>query len=291
MQLSARPARNRANTVFVVAVALGLALPVMATSAVAQEAVIARIGDVTITERELAFAQADLGEQFAKVPEEQRKAAVLNALLDIKVLAKAAEDAGLADDENFKARMAFLRDRALHNAFFQDRAMNMVSDDEVQARYDKEVGAAEPQKEVRARHILLKSKEEAEAVIAELDGGKDFATVAREKSTGPSGPDGGDLGYFTKGRMVPEFEAAAFALEKGAYTKEPVQTQFGWHVIIKEDERDATPPPFDQVKDQVRQLLLQEKYVELVRNARDSAPIEILDETLKSQLEAAGMLK
>ncbi|MEZ5871149.1 MAG: peptidylprolyl isomerase [Nitratireductor sp.] len=266
-------------------------LVVTAASALAEEKVVAKVGGVEITERELAFAQADLGDQYKEVPEDQRMAAVLNSLIDIKVLAQAAEQAGMAEDETFKARMAFLRDRALHNTYFQEKALNAVTEDEIKARYDKEIAAVSPEKEISARHILLKTKEEAEAVIKELDSGKDFAEVAKEKSTGPTGPSGGDLGFFAKGQMVPEFEAAAFALEKGAYTKEPVQTQFGWHVIKKEDEREAVPPAFEAVKEQVRQLVLREKYVALIEAARKDANVEVLDEKLKSQLSDAGMLK
>ena len=266
-------------------------LTLAAPMASAEDKVVAKVGGVEITERELAFAQADLGDQYQNVPEDQRLAAVLNSLIDIKVLAQAAEKDGMAENETFKARMAFLRDRALHNTYFQEKALNSITDEEVKARYDKEISAVKPEMEVSARHILLKTKEEAEAVIKELDGGKDFAEVAKEKSTGPTGPAGGDLGFFAKGQMVPEFEAAAFALKKGEYTKEPVQTQFGWHVIKKEDERESTPPAFDAVKDQVRQLVLREKYVALVEEARKVAAVEVLDEKLKSQLSDAGMLK
>ncbi|MCG6857126.1 MAG: peptidylprolyl isomerase [Salaquimonas sp.] len=257
---------------------------------VPKDTVVANVGGQPITEQDVEFAAQQLNDQFAKVPQELRRAAALNALIDIKALARAAEASGL--DENnpeFKARMAFLRDQALHNFYFQQRVLNSVTDEEVKARYDKEVAANKPEQEIRARHILLKTEEEANAVIAELDAGKDFAEVAKEKSTGPSGKDGGDLGFFGKGRMVPEFEAAAFALKKGEYTKKPVKTQFGWHVIKKEDERLSQPPAFEKVKDQVRQVLLREKYNMLLKEARDAAKVEVIDEKLKSQLEKAGV--
>ena len=140
------------------------------------------------------------------------------------------------------AAWRFLKDRALHNEYFRTKVVDGLTEEAVQERYNKEVAATPPEMEVKARHILVDSEEQARNVITELDGGKDFIELAKEKSTGPSGPQGGDLGYFTRGRMVPEFEEAAFALEPGSYTKEPIKTQFGWHIIKVEDKRD-TPPP------------------------------------------------
>lgn len=247
---------------------------------------IAKVGDAVITERELAFATADLGQQFAQVPEDQRRAAILNALIDIKVLASAAESKGLDQDETFKARMTFLRSRALHNSYYQDAVLSKIDDAALQTRYDKEIAALPKSEEVSARHILVKTEEEAKAIIEELDGGADFVVLAKSKSTGPSGPNGGDLGYFGKGQMVPEFEAAVFALEKGQYTKVPVQTQFGWHVIKKEDQRNAEPPGFDDVKEQIRQMLARERYLELVKQSRSDTTIEVLDADLKKKLDA-----
>src|SRR5690606_26426323 len=126
--------------------------------------------------------------------------------------------------------MAFLRERALHNEFIEKKIAGAITDEEVRARYDKEIAATPPVNEVHARHILVKTKEEAEKIIGELNKGADFEKLAAEHTTDPSGKSsGGDLGYFGPGQMVPEFEKAAFALGVGEYTKEPVETQFGWH--------------------------------------------------------------
>jgi len=160
-----------------------------------------------------------------------------------------------------------------------------ISDEEVKARFEKEIAAIEPEQELRARHILVKTAEEANAIIAELDGGADFVELAKTKSTGPSGPQGGDLGFFGKGQMVPPFEAAAFALEAGAYTKAPVQTQFGFHVIKLEEKRDRPLPKFEEVQDQMRQVVLRERYLETVKEARSLSNVEILDEELKASYE------
>ncbi|MBO0904291.1 peptidylprolyl isomerase [Jiella sonneratiae] len=248
--------------------------------------VIARIGKEKVTEAELKAAEAELGPQFKSMPEDRRRFAVLSALIDIKALATEAEKAKLQNDPKVAAQLQFEHDRTLHNAYFAKNGVADVSDAELKARYDKEIAAMPPRKEVHARHILLKTKEEAEAVIKQLEGGADFETVAKEKSTGPSGPDGGDLGFFGPGQMVPPFEKAAFALKPGEFTKEPVQTQFGWHVIKVEETRDAPPPPYDQVKDQLRQLVLREKYMAMVGKARQQLGIEYVDPAMKAQVEA-----
>ena len=260
-----------------------LTLPL--TTALAQQTIIAKVGDILISERDLGFAQTDLQQQFAKVPEEIRKAAILNALIDIQVLAKAAEQSGISDTDELKARVNFLRARALHNAYFQKNAVEAITDEAVKARYDTEVAQTPAKKEIDARHILVKTEDEAKAIIAELDAGKDFAELAKTKSTGPSGANGGTLGFFAKGQMVPEFETAAFALETGAYTKTPVKTQFGWHIILKQGERDAEAPKFEESKNGIRQVMLREKYISLITANREKIKVEIIDEELKTGIE------
>ena len=132
----------------------------------------------------------------------------------------------------------------------------------------------------------MKTKEEADAIIKQLDGGSDFQKLANEHTSDPSGKTtGGDLGYFAPGQMVPEFDKAAFALEVGAYTKQPVQTQFGWHVIKVEDKRAQQAPAFEQVKEQFRSLILREKYFELVKALREAAKVDVSDPELKKALE------
>ncbi len=265
--------------------ALAVCLIIPSSVTLAEEKIIAKVGDMEISERDLGYAEIDLQQQFAKYPENIRKAAILKALVDINVLAKAAEDVGIADTDEFKARVNFLRSRALHNAYFQKNIVNVITENEIKTRYDMEVAETVPKKQVDARHILVKTEEEAMAIIAELDAGKDFAELAKEKSTGPSGANGGTLGYFSKGQMVPEFEKAAFALETGTYTKKPVKTQFGWHIILKQDERDEEPPKFEDSKDGIRQILLREKYIKLITASREKFKVEIIDEELKSGIE------
>ena len=244
--------------------------------------VVAKVGSVEIRESEMKLAIAGLDPQLANLPDEQKRVAALSSLVDVKLLAADASKEGLGDDATFKQRIAFLTERELHNAFFKKHVVDSVTPEEVKARYDKEIAAITPEDEVRARHILVKTEEEAKAIIKDLDASKDFIEIAKEKSTDPNKSEGGDLGYFGKGRMVPEFEAAAFALEKGTYSKEPVQTQFGFHVIKIEDKRKQEPPALEQVESQVRQLVMRDKYLELLEKAKAAAPIEIEDPALKT---------
>ena len=273
------------------AVAL-IAIAAASTSVRAEEAaadpVVAKVGAVEIHESELKLAIAGLDPQLANLPDDQKRVAALSSIIDVKLLAADADKEGLKDSPDFKQRLAFLTDRELHNAYFKKHVVDAVTPEEVKARYDKEVAAITPEDEIRARHILVKTEEEAKAIIKDLDAGKDFVEIAKEKSTDPNKSEGGDLGYFAKGRMVPEFEAAAFALEKGAYSKEPVKTQFGFHVIKVEDKRKQQPPALDQVEGQVRQLVMRDKYLELLAKAKTAAPIDIQDAALKTAYDAVN---
>ncbi len=252
----------------------------------APDTVVGTVEGQPITEADLEQALTDLDPQFSRLPPEQRRAAALSAIIEIRLLAAKATTEGLDKTPEFQRRMDFLRARTLHSALVDTEVAKKITDEEIRARYDQEVANTPPVNEVKARHILVKTKEEAEAIIKELDGGADFEKLANEKTNDPSGKtSGGDLGWFGPGQMVPEFEKAAFALNAGEYTKEPVQSQFGWHVIKVEDKRTKQPPAFDQVKEQVRSLLLREKYFALVKSIRDAAKVEIADPELKKGVE------
>lgn len=250
--------------------------------------VLATVNGVKLTQGEVDQASSDLDPQFAKLPDDQRRLAALAALVDIKVLAAAAKADKLEDGAVFKQRLEFMKDRALHNEYFQTAIVDKISDAEVRARYDQEIAAMPAKNEVRARHILVKTEEEAKAIIKKLTDGAKFEDLAKESSTDGSAEQGGDLGYFGEGMMVPEFEKAAFALEVGDYTKEPVKSQFGYHVIKVEDKRQQQPPAFDQVKDQVRSILIREKYIEMVKKLRDATKISYEDEAVAKAMKEAS---
>ena len=258
-----------------------------AAAPVDPNAVLATVNGHNITEADLALAESDLDPQFSRLPQEQRRAAALSAVIEIRLLSDKAVADGLDKQPDFQRRMEFLKQRALHSALVKSEVAAKVTDEEIRARYDKEIAATPPANEVHARHILVKTKEEADAIVKQLDGGADFQKLANKHTTDPSGKtSGGDLGYFAAGQMVPEFEKAAFALEVGAFTKEPVQSQFGWHVIKLEDKRAQQPPAFDQVKEQFRSLVLREKYFALAKSLRDAAKVEVSDPALKTAVDA-----
>ncbi|MBX3531580.1 MAG: peptidylprolyl isomerase [Rhizobiaceae bacterium] len=276
------PFRFRSIAAAILFAALGWA----AAPALAQDdTVIANVAGQPITEGDLKLAISELDQQFAQLPDEQKRAAALTALIEIRLLAAESEKAGVADRPDFKARMEFLRLRALHIAFVEEKVAGAITDEQVRARYDQEIASQPPVNEVRASHILVDSEEKAKEIIAKLDAGGDFAELAKENSSDGSAAGGGDLGFFGPGRMVPEFEQAAFALEVGQYTKEPVKSQFGWHIILVTDKRPETPPAFEQVAQQIRSILLREKYLAEVAAIREANPVEIVDPALKSALE------
>jgi peptidyl-prolyl cis-trans isomerase C len=246
--------------------------------------VLAKIDGVVIRQSDFDLF-ASLDPQFAQLQGEQKQLAILASLIDVKSLAKKAASEGFDQNEDFKVQMELLKDRTLHNAYFRKNVVDSITEEELRARFDKELASATPQSEYRARHILVKKLEEATAVIKELDGGADFAELATTTSTGPSGPKGGDLGFASAGQMVPEFEAAALALEVGAYTKEPVLTNFGFHIIKLEEKRDLPFPAFEAVKDQMQQVVFRERYLEATKQAREGLDFEIVDPSLKENYE------
>ena len=269
-----------------VALVLGL-LASTALGALAQsDTVVATVSGQSITEADVQMAVSELDQQFAQLTPEQKRAAALSAIIEIRLMSEKAKASKLDQDENFKRKLALLNERALHAQVIEKEISPKVTDEMLKARYDKEVAARPAAEEVRARHILVKTEEEAKEIIAKLDGGADFEALAKEKSSDPgSGANGGDLGFFAKGQMVPEFEAAAFALEPGSYTKTPVKSEFGFHVIKLEEKRTQPPVAFDQVKDQIRQLVFRDVYFDAVKQLRAGASVEIKDEALKKGVE------
>ncbi|MEP4031304.1 peptidylprolyl isomerase [Roseibium polysiphoniae] len=267
--------------------ALALTLGTSAVFAAEPDDVVATVGTSEITEADLAFAAQDLGQELQRFPPAQWRAILLDVLVDMELLAQAAKKAEIDKDADFQKQVDFLTLRALRNAYLAQKIDGAVSDDDLQAAYEKEYADFEGPEEMKARHILVKEKAEAEAVIEQLEGGADFAELAKEKSTGPSGPNGGDLGFFAKGQMVPAFEAAALKLETGTFTAEPVETQFGWHVILLEEKRRQEKPTFEAVSANLRQQLIRDLYTKTMDELKAEHPVEILDEDLAKADPAA----
>jgi peptidyl-prolyl cis-trans isomerase C len=206
---------------------------------------------------------------LAQVTAEERET-VLQELKDIYILSTQPRAGELAEDPKVKAQIELQYRAAMAQVVATDwLESNPASDEEIQAAYDAQTLLA-PELQFKARHILVETQATSIDLIAQLDAGANFEVLAMANSTGPSGPSGGDLGWFSPNQMVAPFSDAVVALEDGAYTKSPVQTEFGWHVILREDSRATEPPPLDSVKDTLKQHVEQEKfqsYLEALRTA------------------------
>jgi peptidyl-prolyl cis-trans isomerase C len=240
--------------------------------------VVARVNGATITEGDLAVAADDPALQMPNVPEAQKRDLLTGYMIDLKLGAKAAEAAKVGDDANFARKMAYSRDKTLLDAYLEQEAKKAVTPEAARKLYDETAKSVTPEEEVRARHILVESEDEAKAAAARVKGGEDFAKVAGELSKDPgSKTDGGDLGFFTKDRMVEPFAEAAFKLQPGQVS-EPVKSQFGWHVIKVEDKRTKPVPSFEEMKDQVETYLARKAQQDLIVGLRKNAKIERLDD-------------
>jgi peptidyl-prolyl cis-trans isomerase C len=249
-------------------------------AAITPQTVVATVGGETITEADIAFAAEDLAQELQQMPPDQRKAFLVTVLIDMKVMAKAARDQQMDQTDAFKQRLRYLEDRALRRAYFGEKIATGVTPEALQAAYATLTASFQGQEEVHARHILVASQDEASAIKAELDGGKDFAELAREKSTDPSAQqNGGDLGFFAKGMMVKPFEDAAFAMNAGDVSA-PVQSDFGWHVIKVEEKRTSQPPTLEQVAPQLQQQVMFQNFEAAVAALKQGITIDIPDAAL-----------
>ena len=265
-----------------------LAGPAFAQPApVPADGVVARVNGLPITQKEVDLASEDLGERLAQLPEERRRDEVINYLVDLKLGAKAAADAKIGDTPDFAARLAYYREKVLLDQYLTNEGKKAVTEDAARKLYEDTTKAMTPDEEAHARHILVETEDVAKAVVARLKKGEDFAKVAGELSKDPgSGKEGGDLGWFTKDRMVPEFAEAAFKLKKGEIS-EPVKSQFGWHVIKLEDKRSKPLPDFAAVKPQIDQYLERKAQQDIVLALREKAKIERLDKPATPAAPAA----
>ncbi|MGB0342989.1 MAG: peptidylprolyl isomerase [Parvibaculales bacterium] len=238
--------------------------------------VVAKVNGTDITYDDIALVEEELRGFIGQMPEQQRFETVRGYMVDRVLAAQAARKAGLENDPQVKLRQAFMDNKALQDVYVARELMARVDEKKIEAYYRKEISAASREEEVRARHILVDDKETAQDIIAQLAKGADFVALAKEKSKGPSGPSGGDLGYFGKAAMVAPFSEAAFKLEKGGVS-EPVKTRFGWHVIKVEDRRVRPTPPLEEVRGQIFDILLGEARRELYGKLRENADISFVD--------------
>jgi peptidyl-prolyl cis-trans isomerase C len=256
-------------------------------SAAADDAVMARIDGVEIKQSDLDFAASEVGPRLGNYRPEDRKRVLLQYVIENELMAAAGEKEKLDTTDTFPARVKYHARRALRDAYFDASITGAVTDAEAKKIYDEKIASMTPEQEVHARHILVESEAEAKEVAERLKKGEDFATVAKEKSK-DTNAEGGDLGFFARGQMLKPFEDAAFALDVGEIS-EPVQTQFGWHIIKVEEKRDQAVPSFDQVKSAIEAQLVQQKAQAVVTNLRNAAKIEIVDPEIKRSMDDAAL--
>jgi peptidyl-prolyl cis-trans isomerase C len=267
-------ARQR-NVALAFALGLGAAFA-LAGPASADPKVLAKVDGQPITEDDVADATADIGPGLPqKLEGAARQKYVLDYLIDLKLAAKKAEADKLTATPEFERKMAYYRDKLAMEELLGNVAKAAQTEEAERKAYDEAAKAEPPQQEIHARHILVPTEEEAKAALARVKAGEDFAKVATELSKDPSG-DGGDLGWFTKDRMVPEFSEAAFKLKEGEVS-DPVKTQFGWHIIKVEGVRTKSFPPFEQIKDQAARYVAQKAESDAITQLHSAAKIELFD--------------
>ena len=251
-----------------------------ATQVRAQDAnpVLAKVNGLDIRQSDLNMAEEELGSgQLAQMDPATKRENLLSYVIDLKIVAKAAEDKKVGDTDAFKKSLAFARERLLMDKLLTDEAKAASTDAAMRKVYDDAAQQMGGDEEVHARHILVESEDEAKQVVEELKKGGDFAELAKKKSKDPGASDGGDLGYFTKEQMVPEFSKVAFEMEPGKIS-DPVKSQFGWHVIKVEDKRKRKAPDFETVKPQIETYVTRKAQADLVAKLREAAKIERIEQ-------------
>src|SRR5258708_566786 len=234
-----------------IAVLLLAGLPLRAEDA---NPVLAKVNGSEIRQSDVALAEEELGPSLAQMDPATKKENVLAFLIHMKIVAKAAEDKKVENSDDFKKRLAFSRNRLLMDSLLASEGKAATTDDAMKKVYEDASKQITGEQEVHARHILVETEDEAKAIEEELKKGADFAELAKKKSKDPGASDGGDLGFFTKDQMVPEFSASAFALDPGKIS-DPVKSQLGWPLIKDEETRKPKPPHFEQAKSQIETSL------------------------------------
>ncbi|WP_299444024.1 peptidylprolyl isomerase [uncultured Rhodospira sp.] len=263
------------------AVAAGLSLVLLGAPAAVQaqqeidpDTVVARVNGHEITMSRLQALRAR-DPQLQQVPLPMLYESLVNHLVEGELIVGKAKAEGFGDHPDVQERLNAVRDEIIRSIYLTEIVEDAATEEALQARYEAFKQEHPPEEEVKASHILVESEDEARAIIQQLEDGADFAELAKAESTGPSAPNGGDLGYFKRnGQMVEPFAKAAFDLEAGAYTTEPVETQFGWHVIKVTDRRMSEPPSLEEVRNQLTTEIAQDTISDLVEDLRDDADIE-----------------
>jgi len=267
------------------ALAAAAALALCCSLAGAGETAVAKVNGRLITEDDMKLAEAEIGGDLGTLPEGTRRRVLLEFLIENQLFADAAESqklgAGAAQSEGSQ----YWRRRQLRDLYFDRHVRAAVNEADARRFYETQVGAAKPEEEVRARHILVESRELARDLYEKIAHGSDFAALARHYSKDPGSKDqGGELGFFSRGQMVPQFEEAAFKLEKGEVS-EPFETQFGWHLVRVDERRRRPTPAFEAVKDQMVAAMIHQKAQQVAADLRGKAQIEYIDPQIRRSMQ------
>lgn len=228
-----------------------------------------------LTDLDFAVFSGQARKRGADITDQETQVHMLNELVRTVMMAQEAEKAGLAENAEIQSAVALARYKLLAEVAIKNHLRgNPVTDEEIETEYQRR-NTGQAAHEFKARHILVESEDEAKAVIAELQAGADFRELAKQKSTGPSGPNGGDLGWFGPNQMVEPFSKAVQAMSVGSFTEAPVKTRFGWHVILLEDQRDNPPPSFEQVRDSIEKELTRKRVAAYVNDVNKSSKVTL----------------
>lgn len=265
--------------------ALSTAMTIAPTPSFAQNQVLATVDGREITEAELKLAEFEIGGDLGQLPPETRRRVLVEYLIENQLFADAAERDKLGSGKAFEDRLTYWRRRAMRDTYFDKAVKGEVGEGLAKTFYDDQIKGLKPDEEVQARHILVESEDKAKEIVDKLAKGGDFAQLAKENSKDPgSKEDGGMLGFFGRGQMVPAFEEAVFRLKKGEVSP-PVKSQFGYHVIKLEDRREKKLPSFDEVKERILNSMIQQKAQEVANGLRTKAKIVYVDADIKKQVE------
>lgn len=252
----------------------------------AQETPLATVNGKAITDRDLQFAEAEIGSDLGNLPPPTRRRVLVEYIIETQLMADAATRENMDKAPDFDERLAYYKRRALREAYFDGKIKSSVSEAAAKAFYDDQIKGIKPEEEVKARHILVETEDQAREIKEKIAHGADFAEMAKEHSRDPGTKDnGGLLGFFSRGQMVPQFEEAAFMLEPGDVS-EPVQSRFGWHLIKVEERRQKPLPTFEEVKDRILNSMIHRKAQAVADELRQGAKIEYIDPEIKKEVAA-----
>lgn len=267
--------RPLATSLIALSVVAGLSFGASAAEPAGGDEVIATVNGTPIKLSDVALADEEMGAALAQLPEERQFQYLISMLIDRRIVAEAARAKKLESDPMVKARQAYFDEKVLRDVYWLHLMQDTVSDAAVKAYYDEHIAKAETESEVHALHILVGSKAEAQKISDEIAGGKSFEEVAKAESKDSSAANGGDLGWFKKDGMVPEFGNAVFALKAGEVSA-PVETQFGWHVIKLIEKRKSPKPTLEEAHDSIMRELVGKEGNRIMEDLRKAAKIEIV---------------